>query len=156
MDMINYTNIYILNTLKLSINQMDKCKTNNIENNNNDDNDDVIDIDKQNESSNFGNAQSDEDIIKNSGFSMHDVADQLLATQANMLLNKNIMNGKIYIFNSKPKIIPIIKIIVVAYLQLVLTLTLHNKLLLLLYLTFFRPALKTIIVLLNYQNAYHK
>ena len=119
MDMINYTNIYILNTLKLSIDQLDKCKTNNINNNN----DDVIDIDQQNESNNFGNAQSDEDIIKNSGFSMHDVADQLLATQANMLLNKNIMNGKIYIFNSKPKIIPIIKIIVIALMSIMLLLS---------------------------------
>ena len=63
-----------------------------------------------------GNYKSDEEIIRSSGYTMHDVADQLIMTQANMILSKNISKGKVYVYNSKPKFIPIIKFIVIALL----------------------------------------
>ncbi|MBU3830584.1 MAG: hypothetical protein H9897_00260, partial [Candidatus Ureaplasma intestinipullorum] len=63
-----------------------------------------------------GTYQTDEDILRNSGYSMHDVADQLVMTQANMILSKNVSKGKVYIYNSKPKFIPIIKLIIVGLL----------------------------------------
>lgn len=108
-DTIKYTNIYLLNTLRLSIEQLDNKTSNEA---------DVKEEASQEIPSNQtqGTYQTDEDILRNSGYSMHDVADQLVMTQANMILSKNVSKGKVYIYNSKPKFIPIIKLIIVGLL----------------------------------------
>lgn len=108
-DTIKYTNIYLLNTLRLSIEQLDNKASNeaNVK-------EEVSREIPSNQS--HGTYQTDEDILRNSGYSMHDVADQLVMTQANMILSKNVSRGKVYIYNSKPKFIPIIKLIIVGLL----------------------------------------
>ncbi len=111
-DTIKYTNIYLLNTLRLSIEQIDSINKSNNEANIKEET--SREIPSSNEFQ--GNYKSDEEIIRSSGYTMHDVADQLIMTQANMILSKNISKGKVYIYNSKPKFIPIIKFIVIALL----------------------------------------
>lgn len=57
------------------------------------------------------------------GFSMSNVADQLIQQQASMILNRNIALGKVYAFKTKPKIIPILKWLTVAFICLLLILS---------------------------------
>ncbi len=118
-DSVKYTNIYLLNTLRISIEQMDTSNKANNEANVKEESSKEIPS-----SNNFnGSYQSDEEIIRNSGYTMHDVADQLLMTQANMLLTRNISLGKVYVYNSKPKLIPILKYIVIGLLFIIFVLS---------------------------------
>ena len=118
-DTIKYTNIYLLNTLRLSIEQIDSINKSNNEANIKEET--SREIPSSNEFQ--GNYKSDEEIIRSSGYTMHDVADQLIMTQANMILSKNISKGKVYVYNSKPKFIPIIKFIVIALLFIMFVLS---------------------------------
>lgn len=107
-DTIKYTNIYLLNTLRISIEQMDNI--------NKSASNEASVKEESSQEIPSKNYQSDEEIIRNSGYTMHDVADQLIMSQANMILSKNIAKGKVYVYNSKPKLIPIIKYLIIGLL----------------------------------------
>lgn len=120
-DTVKYTNVYLLNTLRTSIEQMDSINKASNEANVKDETSREIPADQFR-----GGYQSDEEIIRNSGYTMHDVADQLIMTQANMILSRNIAKGKVYVYNSKPKFIPIIKYIVMALLFIMFVLSITS------------------------------
>lgn len=120
-DTVKYTNVYLLNTLRTSIEQMDSINKASNEANVKDETSREIPADQFR-----GGDQSDEEIIRNSGYTMHDVADQLIMTQANMILSRNIAKGKVYVYNSKPKFIPIIKYIVMALLFIMFVLSITS------------------------------
>ena len=125
-DEINYTAVYINNVLGKTIADIDaslkanpkgpqeaEVKEETVEAKDSSDSDYV----------NNGTPQSDEEVLQRSGYTMHDVADQLIQNQAAMLLNRNIATGKVYAFQSKPIVIPIIKYLTAAAMFCILALS---------------------------------
>ena len=116
-DTINYLNVYVLNTLGSSFDQIESelKKSNENENDVNNLNKESIDNQAINEElfktndNSFGKTLSDEELLRRSGVTMHDVADQLIQNQAMIYLQRNIRRGKVFVYDSKPKIIPILK-----------------------------------------------
>lgn len=123
-DMINYTNVYVNNVLGKSINDIaESLKAKNSEPQEAEIKDEKVEAKENSDDDGYTNSysqESDEDILNRSGYSMHDVADQLVQQQASILLNKNIATGKVYAFTSKPKLIPIVKWLTVAAMALIL------------------------------------
>ena len=77
--------------------------------------------DTSNDSSTTPPPMSDEELLRKSGYTLHDVADQLINSQAQVLLQRNIAKGKVFIYKNKPKIILVIKFItLVSFFLLVL------------------------------------
>lgn len=116
-DTINYLNVYVLNTLGSRFDQIeaelkksneDQNSTNNL---NKEDNDNQTVNEESFKTSNngFGKTLNDEELLRRSGVTMHDVADQLIQNQAMIYLQRNIRQGKVFVYDSKPKIIPILK-----------------------------------------------
>ncbi|MDE5617828.1 MAG: hypothetical protein K2I36_03225 [Ureaplasma sp.] len=115
-DTINYLNVYILNTLGKSFDQIELELKNNTKDNNsnidssNNDNEQLSSEETfQSNDDHFNQKLSDEELLRRSGVTMHDVADQLIQNQSMIYLQRNIRKGKVFIYDSKPKIIPIIK-----------------------------------------------
>lgn len=53
-----------------------------------------------------------EEFIHNSGTNVNEIAEMMVRQQAAMIVQNKILKGEVFVFNSKPKIIPIIKIII--------------------------------------------
>ena len=124
-DDINYTAVYINNVLGKTIGDIDaslKANPNPQEANVKEESVET----KESSDSDYtstGTPQSDEEVLQRSGYTMHDVADQLIQNQAAMLLNRNIATGKVYAFQSKPIVIPIIKYLTAAAMFCILALS---------------------------------
>lgn len=114
-DKVNYINTYLYNRINSSIDDLENSfkanvtseneTTNNeapIENNN-------VQNNEQQHFNHYSQPISDEEVLRKSGYTVHDVADQLIRTQASILLNRNIAKGKVFIYKSKPKIICLLK-----------------------------------------------
>lgn len=109
-DKVNYLNTYLINKANMDFDELEKTlKTVNEE---------PIKVEVVDNVENptinathiGGQRISDEEVLQKSGYTVHDVADQLINTQATILLNKNIASGKVFIYKSKPPIIFWIKI----------------------------------------------
>ncbi len=130
-DTINYLNVYVLNTLGSSFDQIESelKKSNENENDVNNLNKESIDNQAINEElfktndNSFGKTLSDEELLRRSGVTMHDVADQLIQNQAMIYLQRNIRRGKVFVYDSKPKIIPILKYLAFALFIIVFVLS---------------------------------
>ena len=104
------------NEFKANLNQ-----TNELNKNNNANENQTTKSDTSNDSSTTPPPMSDEELLRKSGYTLHDVADQLINSQAQVLLQRNIAKGKVFIYKNKPKIILVIKFItLVAFFLLVL------------------------------------
>lgn len=69
--------------------------------------------DNQNHSSNNSNFNAEE-FVQNNKMNFNDMAESMIAASANSLLIMNIRKGSVYQYKSKPKIIPILKWLIVA------------------------------------------
>lgn len=122
-DSINYTNVYLNNLLGQSVTQIGdslKAKAPNEA----EVKDEKVESKEPTEEDYANNTpQSDEEVLERSGYTMHDVADQLIQQQAGLLLNRNIQTGKVYAFNSKPKVIPIMKWLTASFMIIILILS---------------------------------
>lgn len=110
-DKVNYLNTYLVNKIGMNVEELENSfKATN--SNDSSSQDDVVKTVPINEATinNNSHRMSDEEVLERSGYTMHDVADQLIATQASVLLQRNITKGKVFIYKSKPIIIPIIKV----------------------------------------------
>ncbi|MDE5651711.1 MAG: hypothetical protein K2H80_01485, partial [Ureaplasma sp.] len=131
-DTINYLNVYILNTLGKNFEQIeDELKNINENSVNSTDsinkNDQVINEEiSKNDNEHFNQKLSDEELLRRSGVTMHDVADQLIQNQSMIYLQRNIRKGKVFIYDSKPKIIPIIKYLAFALFIIIFILSVAN------------------------------
>lgn len=113
-EKVNYLNTYLINRINMDFKQLeDSLKVTS-----NESNDEIVKVDSidklDNSNNNFqssGQRMSDEEVLHKSGYTIHDVADQLINTQATIILNRNVTNGKVFIYKSKPKIIFGIKIV---------------------------------------------
>lgn len=132
-DTINYLNVYVLNTIGKNFDQIEaefKNTNENQSNNNNlsdeSNNDNSVNEESFKTNNNFGQTLSDEELLRRSGVTMHDVADQLINNQAMIYLQRNIRRGKVFIYDSKPKIIPIIKYIAFALFIIIFALSIAS------------------------------
>lgn len=114
-DKVNYLNTYLINKIGKSFEDLEhsfKANNTNIQtNNNNNQQTEQTSPEQENYSNHNAHPISDEEVLRQNGYTMRDVADQLINTQASILLQRNIAKGKVFIYTSKPKIIPVIKII---------------------------------------------
>lgn len=111
-DKVNYLNTYLINKIGKSFDDLESLfKTNNSNNQLENDQSKQTSLEQENYSDHHNHPISDEEVLRQNGYTMRDVADQLINTQASILLQKNIANGTVFIYTSKPKIIPFIKII---------------------------------------------
>lgn len=111
-DKVNYLNTYLVNKIGMNVEELENSfKAANSSDSSSQD--DVVETVPINETTTNNNSHrmSDEEVLERSGYTMHDVADQLIATQASILLQRNIAKGKVFIYKSKPIIIPIIKVL---------------------------------------------
>lgn len=116
-DKVNYLNTYLVNKIGMNVEELENSfKAANSNDNSSKPQDDVVETIPINEATGNNNAHrmSDEEVLERSGYTMHDVADQLVATQASILLQRNIAKGKVFIYKSKPMIIPVIKVLTFA------------------------------------------
>ncbi len=116
-DKVNYLNTYLVNKIGMNVEELENSfKAANSNDNSSQPHDDVVETIPINEATNNNNSHrmSDEEVLERSGYTMHDVADQLVATQASILLQRNIAKGKVFIYKSKPMIIPVIKVLTFA------------------------------------------
>ncbi|GAA5414585.1 hypothetical protein [Ureaplasma ceti] len=133
LDAINYTDVFLNNLIGKTVTEIgDSLKSESLEREQQEaikeekaKAERVSEEEKAQDDQNAGysasnNPQSDEDVFERNGYSMHDVADQLVQQQAAYMLNRNIATGKVYAFVSKPKIIPIMKWLTTAFMLLIL------------------------------------
>lgn len=116
-DKVNYLNTYLVNKIGMNVEELENSfKAANSNDNSSQPHDDVVETIPINEATTNNNSHrmSDEEVLERSGYTMHDVADQLVATQASILLQRNIAKGKVFIYKSKPMIIPVIKVLTFA------------------------------------------
>lgn len=116
-DKVNYLNTYLVNKIGMNVEELENSfKAANSNDNSSKPHDDVVETIPINEATTNNNSHrmSDEEVLERSGYTMHDVADQLVATQASILLQRNIAKGKVFIYKSKPMIIPVIKVLTFA------------------------------------------
>ncbi len=107
-DQLNYIDVYLKNTFGNDF--FDK-------NNNSNSKEEVLEatkiVDGQ-EVHNFNDTKNNnkfnaEEYLKHNNVTIDQMADQMVNQQAQILLNKDIMNNKIYKFDSKPKIVVFLK-----------------------------------------------
>lgn len=115
-EKVNYLNTYLINRINMDFNQLeDSLKTVNIDGTDETVKVDSIDKGENSETTNTfhstGQRMSDEEVLHKSGYTVHDVADQLINSQATIILNRNVASGKVFIYKSKPKVIFWIKML---------------------------------------------
>ena len=85
--------------------------------------------DNQNHSSNNSNFNAEE-FVQNNKMNFNDMAESMIAASANSLLIMNIRKGSVYQYKSKPKIIPILKWLIVAIICVLIGLSIASFVLL--------------------------
>ncbi|MDE6472933.1 MAG: hypothetical protein K2K73_00765 [Ureaplasma sp.] len=85
--------------------------------------------DNQNHSSNNSNFDAEE-FVQNNKMNFNDMAESMIAASANSLLIMNIRKGSVYQYKSKPKIIPILKWLIVAIICVLIGLSIASFVLL--------------------------
>lgn len=75
---------------------------------------------------------SDEEILERNHYTTKDVADQIVNSQAALLLQRNAAKGKVFIYKSKPKIVPVIKIITFILFLIIMAMSLASYIVLML------------------------
>lgn len=81
--------------------------------------------DNQNHSSNNSNFNAEE-FVQNNKMNFNDMAESMISASANSLLIMNIRKGSVYQYKSKPKIIPILKWLIVAIISLLIILSIAS------------------------------
>lgn len=126
-EKVAFLNKYLVEKTKKSFDDLDNefkanlNQTNELNKNNNANENQTTKSDTSNDSSTTHPPMSDEELLRKSGYTLHDVADQLINSQAQVLLQRNIAKGKVFIYKNKPKIILVIKFItLVSFFLLVL------------------------------------
>ena len=126
-EKIENLNKYLIEKTKKSFDDLDnefKASANQVNNlNKTNETHNPSESNTNNQENNSSNSipMSDEELLRKSGYSLHDVADQLISSQAQILLQRNIAKGKVFVYKNKPKIILVIKFItLVAFFLLVL------------------------------------
>lgn len=126
-EKVAFLNKYLVEKTKKSFDDLDNefkanlNQTNELNKNNNANENQTTKSDTSNDSSTPPPPMSDEELLRKSGYTLHDVADQLINSQAQVLLQRNIAKGKVFIYKNKPKIILVIKFItLVSFFLLVL------------------------------------
>ena len=126
-EKVAFLNKYLVEKTKKSFDDLDNefkanlNQTNELNKNNNANENQTTKSDTSNDSPTTPPPMSDEELLRKSGYTLHDVADQLINSQAQVLLQRNIAKGKVFIYKNKPKIILVIKFItLVSFFLLVL------------------------------------
>ncbi|MBR2651645.1 hypothetical protein IKD48_02505, partial [bacterium] len=126
-EKVAFLNKYLVEKTKKSFDDLDNefkanlNQTNELNKNNNANENQTSKSNTSNDSSTTPPPMSDEELLRKSGYTLHDVADQLINSQAQVLLQRNIAKGKVFIYKNKPKIILVIKFItLVSFFLLVL------------------------------------
>ena len=126
-EKVGFLNKYLVEKTKKSFDDLDNefkanlNQTNELNKNNNANENQTTKSNTSNDSSTTPPPMSDEELLRKSGYTLHDVADQLINSQAQVLLQRNIAKGKVFIYKNKPKIILVIKFItLVSFFLLVL------------------------------------
>lgn len=122
-DKVNYLNTYLINKIGMNFDDLE----NSFKTHSSVEQSPEINVDPTPQhTSRFSHPMSDEEVLQKSGYTMHDVADQLINTQASILLQRNIAKGKVFIYKSKPTIIPIIKIFTFVLLVALMAMTIAS------------------------------